>query len=456
MTPRTALRLLTALLLAVAGGTVASPPPAGAAATTVVSLTFDDGQVSQLAAVPILQAHGMTGTFYVNSGLMGWDSRYYMTWSQLKGVADAGNEIGGHTVRHDDLTGLSPEQAAGAVCDDRAALREHGYEPRSFAYPFAVLDDATERLVEQCGYLSGRNVGGVTAESLPPQDPFRIRTPAPANDGTRLAGLEAEVRAAEDGGGGWVVIVFHGICDDSCTGPSSTTVADFAAFLDFLQARAGSGTVVREVGDVVGGVAPPPNGAPTTVATCDGAPCTSAWRRRAVALSLAATDPEGQATSTYLTLDGSDPRTSGTRVLYTEPLIVSATTRVRYYSRDASGSGEKNRSLLVRVDGARPRVVVKAPTDGAVVRKSGPAVTWSAVARDLGTGSEPASGIDRVVFRDGTRKVRTLTTPVPGTSRYRFSWKPTGVLGRHDLTAVAWDEAGNKQTSVVVRVRVRR
>jgi hypothetical protein len=253
-----------------------------------------------------------------------------------------------------------------------------------------------------------------------------------------------------------VVIVFHGICDNKCTGASSTTVADFTAFLDFLKARASSGTVVREVGDVIGGVAPPPNRPPTTVAACDGKPCTTAWHRRPVSVTLTATDPEGQATSTYLTTDGSDPRTSASRRLYAGPVVVARTSKVRFYSRDAHGSGERNRSLLVRVDAALPRVVVTAPVDGAVVHTGGPAVTWTAVARDRGTGTGSPSGIAKVTFWDGTTKVRTVTAPVPGTSRYRFSWHPSGALGRHTLTAVAVDRAGNRQQSAAVRVRVRR
>ena len=37
-------------------------------------------------------------------------------------------------------------------------------------------------------------------------------------------------------------LVFHGICDDSCTGANSVRVATFTAFLDWLQQRSGAGT----------------------------------------------------------------------------------------------------------------------------------------------------------------------------------------------------------------------
>jgi peptidoglycan/xylan/chitin deacetylase (PgdA/CDA1 family) len=74
-----------------AGG--ASRPTGGGASSskarrpkTVVSLTFDDGRQNQYAAREPLRAHGMHGTFYVNSGLMGSTTGdWHMTWDQLPG-----------------------------------------------------------------------------------------------------------------------------------------------------------------------------------------------------------------------------------------------------------------------------------------------------------------------------------------------------------------------------------
>ncbi|MDR0345974.1 MAG: polysaccharide deacetylase family protein, partial [Nocardiopsaceae bacterium] len=65
---------------------------------TVVSLTFDDGDADQLTAARILHAHGMAGTFYIITGAVGTPG--YLTVAQLRELARAGNEIGGHTVSH--------------------------------------------------------------------------------------------------------------------------------------------------------------------------------------------------------------------------------------------------------------------------------------------------------------------------------------------------------------------
>src|SRR5262245_55353511 len=89
---------------------VAARSVEAAGPVTVVSLTFDDGQASHYATLPILQWRGMRGTYYINSELAG-TSDYYMTWSQIRDLAEAGNEIGGHTATHADLSKVDPATA---------------------------------------------------------------------------------------------------------------------------------------------------------------------------------------------------------------------------------------------------------------------------------------------------------------------------------------------------------
>ena len=98
--------------------------PVHAATSTVVSLTFDDGSASQYSTLSMLSAHGMKGTYYINSALVG-SSSYYMTWSQLHDLYNAGNEIGGHTLHHVNLKTLSTADATTEVCDDRKIGRAH-------------------------------------------------------------------------------------------------------------------------------------------------------------------------------------------------------------------------------------------------------------------------------------------------------------------------------------------
>ena len=82
--------------------------PVEAATSTVVSLTFDDGNADQYAARSILSAHGMHGTFFLNSGRIDTTSSF-LTLSQIRDLEGDGNEIAGHTVQHADLTTLGAD-----------------------------------------------------------------------------------------------------------------------------------------------------------------------------------------------------------------------------------------------------------------------------------------------------------------------------------------------------------
>ena len=460
------LRTLTALVAAALfglGWLVAAPTHA--ATNTVVSLTFDDGSASQYSTLSLLSAHGMNGTYYINSALVG-SSSYYMTWSQLHDIYNAGNEIGGHTLHHVNLTTLSTAAATTEVCDDRTNLINNGFSPvTSFAYPYAASNTSVEQIVQSCGYSSGRTVGNINsitvctdcpyAETIPPRDPYYLRTPEPAISTTTLSDLETYVTNAETHGGGWLILVFHGICDNSCTSTNSLSPSIFTAFLDWLQPRSANGTVVQTVGQVMNGPAPPPGPdttPPATAISCNSATCASGWYKTSpVTVSLSATDTGGSgvATTSYTT-DGTDPRTSPTAITYTAPFPVSQTTMVSFASTDVAGNTEQPKSQLIQIDSAAPTVSITAPPDASSFKR-GTRVTVSGSATDSGTGTGAPSGVARVVFiLDGTTTLSTVTA-----SPYQFSWNTRKTsFGQHTLTAVSTDVAGNSATSAPITVTI--
>jgi peptidoglycan/xylan/chitin deacetylase (PgdA/CDA1 family) len=239
---------------------------ADARAQTLVSLTFDDGIATQNLVRPMLLAHNMRGTFFINSGNVGLNG-YYMTWADVDALAGDGDEIGGHTVDHQRLTDLTPDQQRHEICDDAATLRGRGYSITDFAYPYGAgsTDPNVRQDLLDCGYASARKFGdlysvGCTdnscppSERVPPTNAYGIRTPEYYSGEYTLAELEGFVTQAENSGGGWVPIVFHDICDN-CAG-SSVKEATISAFLDWLQARATSATLVRTVHEVMTGPTP--------------------------------------------------------------------------------------------------------------------------------------------------------------------------------------------------------
>jgi peptidoglycan/xylan/chitin deacetylase (PgdA/CDA1 family) len=230
--PRRALGLLLCLLAAA---------PAASARPTIVSLEFDDGTADQAQALPLLAAHGFKAAFFVNSAHVGRTG--YLTWSRLAAIQRGGHEIAGHTLHHVRLTTLSAARARHEVCDDRAALRAHGFAATDFAYPYGATTPALERIVRACGYSSGRRISGAQcpgcpfAESVPPRDPFATRTPPAvlARDAPTI--LRRKVAGAQGHGGGWVQLVFHHVC--SGCGTYAITRAHLAGFLGWLAHRRG-------------------------------------------------------------------------------------------------------------------------------------------------------------------------------------------------------------------------
>jgi peptidoglycan/xylan/chitin deacetylase (PgdA/CDA1 family) len=226
---------------------------------TVVSLTFDDAWSSQYLAGPMLAARGMHGTFYANSGNVGTSPRF-LGWSQLQELAAAGNEIGGHTLDHVDLTAVSPSEAERQVCQDRRVLMSHGLAVTNFAYPYGARNSSLYPILQGCGYDSARRSWGLcspaedfcpVAETIPPGNIWDTRTHASVRSWTTVQDLQNAVTEAEASGGGWVTFVFHHVCD----GCDSYAIAEgtFEAFLHWLQPRSSRGTVVKTVQEVIGG-----------------------------------------------------------------------------------------------------------------------------------------------------------------------------------------------------------
>ena len=236
--------------------------PLKAVSPTIVSLTFDDVSADQYITREILAARGMKATFFVNSNLTGRDA-YYMTWDQVRDLADDGNEIGGHTLDDVNLTLVDHSEARRQVCEDRQNLLRRNFAVTHFAYPYAGADPALEAIVKECGYAAARGVGDVacprcpTAESIPPADPYHLRTPDGITTAITLAEMKRWVRDTELRGGGWIQFVFHRICDRCAD--NAITESDFVELLDWLQKR---GTVVKTIAEALRHpepVGPPPD-----------------------------------------------------------------------------------------------------------------------------------------------------------------------------------------------------
>ena len=240
-----------------------------ATGSTVVSLNFDDGTEDQYTtAFPMLQSLNMHGTFFIISGYAN-NLSGYMTLPQLQALYNAGNEIGGHTVLHPYLTQVSTDEATREICDSRDTLLNWGFPVTDFDYPHSASNATLESIAQQCGYNSARSDGEITspdgclsgcpmAETIPPADPYLLRSPDSIQDTWSVADIESLVTQAENNGGGWVNMIFHHICDNACD-PYSITPANLQTVLTWLQTQPVS---IEPINQVIGGSVNPPVSAP--------------------------------------------------------------------------------------------------------------------------------------------------------------------------------------------------
>lgn len=231
---------------------------------TVVSLTFDDGNADVLTANSILQAHGYNGTYYINSGTIGASGK--LTWPQVQQLAAAGNEVGGHTVNHLNLTTLSTADATFQVGQDRQNIINRALlTPTDFAYPYGATNSTVEGIVKGQGYSSARVIGNLVTptscsgcdygETIPPIDPYAIRTSDSVKSSWTAQTLENLVTGVINHGGGWQPLVFHHVGTSTANDPYQVDPAVLSTFLDWLKTQP---VTVQTVQQVMNTTPPPP------------------------------------------------------------------------------------------------------------------------------------------------------------------------------------------------------
>jgi peptidoglycan/xylan/chitin deacetylase (PgdA/CDA1 family) len=283
-TARCAMVLAAGLVAAIfwlpAGQASAAPPQArlpaaGQAVATqpkvVVTFVWGGGLADQMASLPIFRKYGMHATYFIPSGLVCTlgqakcaASSQYLTLGDVREIAAAGNEIGGLSVMHQQLTTIPAAEAKREICDDRSNLISWGFRPTDFAYPFGVLSPAVEALTRECGYNSGLSAGTLRgagscdecawAESIPPQDPYNVQTPIEVNSTSEVwvpRTYESIVTGAQRHGGGWIVFTIHDVCRTDCSLGTSPEI--LGAVLKWLRNQRADNVVVEPMNKVIGG-----------------------------------------------------------------------------------------------------------------------------------------------------------------------------------------------------------
>lgn len=146
-------------------------------AEKTVVLTFDDGYISVLEnALPLLRDRNWPFTVFVSTEFVDKDYRAYLSWDQLRQLADNGGTIGNHSRTHTHLVRRADNESVQAwqqrVRDEIIDAGERiGAELGDaaipvFAYPYGEYDTSVKEIVQQLGLFAlGQHSGAVGLQS---------------------------------------------------------------------------------------------------------------------------------------------------------------------------------------------------------------------------------------------------------------------------------------------------
>jgi peptidoglycan/xylan/chitin deacetylase (PgdA/CDA1 family) len=212
-------RMRLVILALLAGGCASGAGPRVPDRTVV--LTFDDSVKSHATvAGPLLKRYGFGATFFVTEGFtFRANKKDYMTWEEIRGLHEAGFEIGNHTRDHMSVTPATVGRLAEQLAAIDEACRAAGVpKPVSFAWPgnattpeaLPVLRAHGIRFARRGGAPEFPYEGGRGRAYEPGVDPpLLIPSAGDSRPAWTLEDFKAAVSQARDGR--IAVLQFHGV-----------------------------------------------------------------------------------------------------------------------------------------------------------------------------------------------------------------------------------------------------
>ena len=129
-----------------------------------VVITFDDGNRDIYEnAFPIMQKLGFSGTIYLVVNYLNQDP--FLSTDQVIEMAQAGWEIGSHSMSHPDLAGMQVATYYEVATSKKILMADFNAPINTFAYPFAETDaDITNQVINE--YTAAVGVGDSSTHSM--------------------------------------------------------------------------------------------------------------------------------------------------------------------------------------------------------------------------------------------------------------------------------------------------
>ena len=181
-----------------------------------IVLTFDDAVANHRShVVPRLLEYGFGATFFITrSGK--WLEEHpecYLTWKEIREIAEAGFEIGNHTVNHISLSNADEATGRREVSGLNDLFAAEGIPaPVSFAYPGGPYAEKAAQWLGEYGLRCARTTGKTlwTAKS----DPMNVGSWAiSAGAEGHLQDALSKLAAAGGSGPCAAVLTYHGVPD---------------------------------------------------------------------------------------------------------------------------------------------------------------------------------------------------------------------------------------------------
>ncbi|QOV39360.1 polysaccharide deacetylase family protein [Streptomyces ferrugineus] len=145
-----------------------------------VLITFDDGYEGvHRHALPVLAKHGFAATVFVSTGWlkgphdMGGGLDTMLDWDQVRELAEAGVEIGGHSHTHPQLDQLPDGGLRSELILCKEIVSDQlGTAPASFAYPYGYSSRRVREAVRETGYAQALAVNNGLARRR--QGPYAL------------------------------------------------------------------------------------------------------------------------------------------------------------------------------------------------------------------------------------------------------------------------------------------